>query len=57
MLRNRLSLGAVIYIVIGVVVAAQNDFFDDLGSLEAILSAVLAVLAWPLVALDIHVAI
>ena len=57
MLRNRLSLGAVIYLVIGVVVAAQNDFFDHLDSLEGILSAVLAVLAWPLVALDIHVAI
>ena len=52
-----MSLGAVIYIVVGVVVAAQNDFFDHFDSLEGILSAVLAVIAWPLVALDIHVAI
>jgi hypothetical protein len=52
-----MSLGAVIYIVIGVVVAANNDFFKSLSSLESILSAVLAVVLWPLVALDIHVAI
>lgn len=57
MLNRRLSLGAVIYIVIGVIVAANNDFFDSLNSLEKILSAALAVILWPLVALDIHIAI
>ena len=54
-LRGRqVSLGAVIWIVIGLVVAADHDFLDDLGSLERILSAVLAVAVWPLVLLDIH---
>lgn len=49
-----MSIGAVVWIVIGLVVAAMNDFFDDLGSLERILSAMLAVAVWPLVLLDVH---
>jgi hypothetical protein len=54
-LRGRqLSLGTVLWIVIGLVVAANNDFLDELGSLERILSAVLAVAVWPLVLLDVH---
>jgi hypothetical protein len=48
------SLGVVVWIVVGLVVAANNDFLDDLGSLERILSAILAVAVWPLVLLDIH---
>ncbi len=57
MLGRRLSLGAVIWIVIGVILAINHGFFDHLDSLSGILSAVLAVLAWPLVALKVHVAI
>jgi hypothetical protein len=54
-LRSRqVSLGVVVWIVVGLVVAANNDFLDDLASLEHILSAVLAVAVWPLVLLDIH---
>jgi hypothetical protein len=54
-LRSRqVSLGAVVWIVVGLVVAANNDFLDDLASLERILSAILAVAVWPLVLLDIH---
>lgn len=44
----------VVWIVVGLVVAAKNDFLDDLGSLERILSAILAVAVWPLVLLDVH---
>ena len=54
-LRGRqLSLGTVLWIVVGLVVAANNDFLDQLGSLERILSAILAVAVWPLVLLDVH---
>ena len=54
-LRGRqVSLGVVVWIVVGLVVAANHDFLDDLDSLERILSAVLAVAVWPLVLLDIH---
>lgn len=51
---RQVSLGVVIWIVIGLVIAANKGFLDDLGSLERILSAVLAVTVWPLVLLDIH---
>ena len=51
---QQVSLGVVAWIVVGLVVASQNDFLDDLGSLERILSAILAVLVWPLVLLDVH---
>ena len=54
MRSRQVSLGAVIWIVIGLIVAANHDFLDDLGSLERILSAVLAVAVWPLVLLDVH---
>jgi hypothetical protein len=51
---KQVSLGVVVWIVVGLIVAANNDFLDDLGSLERILSAILAVAVWPLVLLDIH---
>jgi len=49
-----MSLGA-IYVVIGVVVAAINDYFDHLGSLERVGEAVLAVLIWPLILFGVDV--
>lgn len=54
MLRRPVSLGVVIWIVIGIIVAARDGFLDDLGSLSRVLSAILAVAVWPLVALDVH---
>ena len=38
-----------IYLVVGVVVASSHHYFSHLGKATAILSAVLAVLLWPLV--------
>ncbi|MBV9285032.1 MAG: hypothetical protein JO176_10475 [Acidimicrobiia bacterium] len=57
MLRRRVSLGAAIWVIVGVVVAAQHHFLDHLSGLSPLLSAVLAILAWPLVVLKVHVAI
>ncbi|HVE45933.1 MAG TPA: hypothetical protein VNA57_04190 [Acidimicrobiales bacterium] len=54
MLKRQVSLGVVVWIVIGVIVAARENFLDDLGSLSNVLSAILAVAVWPLVALDVH---
>lgn len=54
MLRRPVSLGVVLWIVIGVIVAARDGFLDDLGSLSRVLSALLAVAVWPLVLLDVH---
>jgi hypothetical protein len=39
----------VVYIVIGVVVAAGHHYFEHLDALKPIASAALAVLLWPLV--------
>ena len=43
------SIVAVVYLVIGVVVASQRDYLDDLDRLKRILSAILAIILWPLV--------
>lgn len=56
-MRRQVSLGFVIWLVVGLVVAANNGFLGHLDSLSGVLSAVLAVLAWPLVMLDVRVAI
>jgi hypothetical protein len=49
MLRNRrVGLLPVVWIVVGVVVAAIYDYFDSLGTVGKILSAIAAVLLWPL---------
>jgi hypothetical protein len=46
MLRNVL---AVVYIVIGAIVAAGHHYFQHLDGLKPIASMILAVLLWPLV--------
>lgn len=56
-MRRQVSLGFVIWLVIGLIVAANHGFLGNLNSLSGVLSAVLAVLAWPLVILDVRVAI
>jgi hypothetical protein len=45
---RRPSLLAVVWIVVGVVVAAIYDYFDSLGTVGRVLTAIAAVLAWPL---------
>lgn len=47
----------VLYVVIGVIVAAANDYFDRLNKLRPILSALLAVLLWPLVLFGVDIRI
>ncbi len=56
-MRRPVSLGFVVWIVIGLVVAANKGFLDHLDSLSGVLSALLAVLVWPLVLFNVHIAI
>ncbi len=56
MLRAPISL-PLLWIVIGIVVAATHNFFDHIGTIGAILSAILAVLLWPLVLLGVKITI
>jgi hypothetical protein len=53
----RPSFLAIVYIVIGVAVAASYDYFERLNTLRRFLSAILAVLLWPLLLLgiDLHI--
>jgi ABC-type anion transport system duplicated permease subunit len=54
---RRPSLLTIVWIVVGVAIAASKHYFDDLSTAKQILSAVLAVLLWPLLLLgiDLHV--
>jgi hypothetical protein len=44
-----------LYLIVGIVVAAVNDYFDSLGTLKRVLEAVIAVLIWPLVLLGVDI--
>lgn len=46
MLRNILII---VYLVVGVFVANSHQYFAHLNSLTSVLSALLAVLLWPLI--------
>jgi len=53
----RRRLGGVmflVYIIIGLIVAAGHDYFEQLDALKPIVSVVLAVLLWPLVLFGIN---
>jgi hypothetical protein len=47
----------IVYLLIGLLVAYQHSYLTDLTSLARILSAVLAVVLWPLVLFGIHLTI
>ncbi len=50
----RLSLGSIIYLVVGVFVAASHHYFAHVDTIRLVVSAVLAVLLWPLLLLGIN---
>ncbi len=53
----RPSFIGLVYIVVGVAVAAQKHYFKDLDTFRLIASAILAILLWPLLLLgiDLHI--
>lgn len=48
MFGGRISLLGIVWIVIGAVVAWSEDYFDSLETAGRVLSAIAAVLLWPL---------
>jgi hypothetical protein len=54
---RRPSLLGIVYLAVGIVVAANYDYLDRVDTLRRIASAVLAVLLWPLLLLgiDLHI--
>ena len=54
-MRGRsISLGTVVWIVVGLIVAANHHLVEKLDTLSRVLSAILAVAVWPLVLLHVH---
>lgn len=43
------------YLIIGVIVAVDRNYFDNLGSIDRIFSAIFEVLLWPLVLLGVDI--
>jgi hypothetical protein len=46
-------LGA-IYVAVGIFLAANKDYFENLDTVKRVLSALLAILLWPLLLLDVN---
>jgi hypothetical protein len=53
----RPSFLGIVYVVVGVAVAASYDYFQNLDTFRRIASALLAVILWPLLLLgiDLHI--
>jgi hypothetical protein len=56
MLRLR-SLIAIAYLIVGLIVAANDNYLRNLENVRQVVSAVLAIVLWPLVLLgvDLHI--
>jgi hypothetical protein len=58
MVRYRRVLGVpLVWLVIGVIVAAIYDYFDDLGTIGRILTLIVAILLWPLLIFGFDISI
>lgn len=51
---TRPNILGMIWLIVGVVVAAMHDYFVDVNTGKEIVSAVLAVLLWPLLLIGIN---
>jgi hypothetical protein len=54
---GRTRLIVIVYLVIGIIVAASKDYFDGIDNIEGIISAALGVVLWPLLLLDVNLRI
>ena len=52
---RRVPLVLIIYLLLGVVIAYAEDYFDNLSRTKQLLSALLAILLWPLVLIGFDV--
>jgi hypothetical protein len=48
------KLLGLIYVAIGIFLAANKDYFENLDTVKRIVSALLAVLLWPLLLLNVN---
>jgi hypothetical protein len=54
---GRPGLLGIIYLVVGIIVAANKNYLDNVETVERIVSALLAIVLWPLlfIGVDLHV--
>ena len=52
-----MSIGGIVYLVLGLIVAASQNYFDHLSTVGRLLSAIIAVIIWPLLLFGIDVRI
>ena len=52
-MRLRLRLLTLVWLIVGVAIAASHHYFTHLGTWRQILSAALAIVLWPLILLGI----
>jgi hypothetical protein len=50
----RSGIGSIIYLIVGVVIAASHHYFAHANALKPIVSAVLAIALWPLLLLGVN---
>ena len=57
MRRGGPSLVAIIYVGIGIAIAASHHYFQHVNGIRGVVSAILAVALWPLVlfGVDLHI--
>jgi hypothetical protein len=58
-MNRNTSFGTIVYIIIGLVVASNRGYLSDLTTISNLLSAVIAVLLWPLLlfGISLHLAL
>jgi hypothetical protein len=52
-----MTLTGLIYVIIGAFVTAAHHYFSHVGSLAGVLSAIIAILTWPLLLLGVEIRI
>jgi hypothetical protein len=50
----RLGIGSIVYLIVGVVLAASHHYFAHASALKPIVSAVLAIILWPLLLFGVN---
>jgi hypothetical protein len=50
----RINLLGLVYLVIGAVIAGTHDYYKNVDTAKDVISAVLAVILWPLVLLSVN---
>ena len=52
--RGGVSLLLLVYVGVGVAIAASHNYFDNISGWRGVLSAIFAIFLWPLILLGIN---